>query len=94
MATHHSELVYHSRDPADVDTFIHHRYKQSVRVFVAPVERCALWVTHPDGGLFPYIGVKLTQRTTVQPERGRLKPLTYWLFIMPLLQLYHPHTGH
>lgn len=69
--THHSVLVDHSRDPADVYTFINHSYKQSVCVCVDPVERRALWVTHPDAGSIPNVNNELSQRTTVQPGGGR-----------------------
>lgn len=63
--THHSQLVDHSRGPADVYTFINHSYKQSVRVCVDPVERRALWVTHPDAGSISDVNTELSQRTTV-----------------------------
>lgn len=66
----HGELSDHGRDPADVHTFIHHRYKQSVWVCVYPVERGAFWVTHPDAGPIPHVNTELSQRATVQPDNG------------------------
>lgn len=89
--THHSELVDHSRGPADVYTFIHHSYKQSVWVSVNPVERCALWVTHPDSSPISDVSSVLSQRTAVQPEmRGlwwevlmvHVAPVSKWDSIM------------
>ncbi len=71
VTAHHGLLVDHSRSPADVSTFIHHSYKQSVWVCVDPVGRCALWVTHPDAGPVSNVSAELSQRTAVQPEGGR-----------------------
>lgn len=63
--THHGELVDHSRNPAEVNAFIHHRYEQSVRVRVPPVDGRALRVTHPEAGSIPHVSDKLPQRSTV-----------------------------
>lgn len=86
--THHSELADHSRGPADVYTFIHHCYKQRVWVSVNPVERCTLWVTHPDAGSVSNVSTELSQRAAVQPEGGRHRESTHVCVISTQWQMF------
>lgn len=65
VTTHHGAFADHSRRPADVYAFIHHGDKQGVWVCVDPVERRALWVTHPDAGPISNVNTELSQRPTV-----------------------------
>lgn len=64
-STHHSQLVDHSKHPADIYTFKHHSYKQSLCVCVDPVPRRPLWVTHSNAGSIPNVNAELSQWAAV-----------------------------
>lgn len=69
-ATHHAKLLDHRCYPAEVNLFIQHCYKHSVRVCVSPVERRSLRITHSDASSIPDVGAELSQRTAVQPDEN------------------------